>query len=206
MLVSHNMAAINALCSRCVILNSGGIEFDGPTDKATARYYAESLNVDSGSDLSNRRREGSGKARFTSVVVQPLDSAGRPLEVPYPGCDLSIDVEVECTSSFGSAHLAIIIYDSTGYRVVDTNTAQKGQFVSMKSGQIARANFHLRELLLKPGRYLVGLWLGREATEVIDHIEHAASLDVMESEETSRHVIVFPGIYLCRFENRITIQ
>src|SRR6202012_322990 len=44
MLVSHNMAAINALCSRCVILNAGGIEFDGTTDKATARYYAESLN------------------------------------------------------------------------------------------------------------------------------------------------------------------
>src|SRR6266851_9903610 len=26
-LVSHNMAAINALCSRCVIVNSGGVEF-----------------------------------------------------------------------------------------------------------------------------------------------------------------------------------
>src|SRR5204862_1113784 len=40
--VSHNMAAINALCSRCVILNEGGVEFDGSTDKATTRYYAES--------------------------------------------------------------------------------------------------------------------------------------------------------------------
>src|ERR1700694_4286516 len=31
-LVSHNMAAINALCSRCVILDRGGVEFDGPAD------------------------------------------------------------------------------------------------------------------------------------------------------------------------------
>src|SRR3984893_1276535 len=53
-LVSHNMAAINALCSRCIILNSGGVEFDGPTDKATARYYADSLSISSGSDLSTR--------------------------------------------------------------------------------------------------------------------------------------------------------
>src|SRR5207237_6382731 len=30
-LVSHNMAAINALCSRCVILSGGSVEFDGPT-------------------------------------------------------------------------------------------------------------------------------------------------------------------------------
>src|SRR6202040_301163 len=89
-LVSHNMAAVNALCSRCVIMNSGGVEFDGPTDRATARYYAESMNMGSGSDLSDRRREGSGKARFTSVFIRPLDAAGRVLEVAMPGCDLNI--------------------------------------------------------------------------------------------------------------------
>src|SRR2546429_6060017 len=44
-LVSHNMAAINALCSRCIILDKGGVEFDGSTSEATARYYAESLNT-----------------------------------------------------------------------------------------------------------------------------------------------------------------
>jgi lipopolysaccharide transport system ATP-binding protein len=205
-LVSHNMAAINALCSRCVILNVGGVEFDGPTDKAAARYYAESLNISSGSDLSARRREGSGKARFTSISIQPLDPVGRPLDVAFPGCNLSIDIEIECKSDFVPANLAIIICDSNGYRVVDTNTAQKGQFVSMRTGQVARANFQLREVLLKPGKYLVGLWLGREAMEIIDYVEHATNFDVMESEETSRHVIVFPGVYLCRFDNSVTIQ
>ena len=205
-LVSHNMAAINALCSRCLILNAGGVEFDGPTDKATARYYAESLSIASGSDLSGRRREGSGKARFTSISIRPLDSAGRPLEVAYPGCDLSIDIEVECISSFAPANLAIVICDSSGYRVVDTNTAQKGQFVSMRTGEVAKANFRLREVLLRPGKYLVGLWLGREAMEIIDYIEHATNFDVIEGEETSQHVIVFPGVYLCRFDNSVTIR
>ena len=205
-LVSHNMAAINALCSRCVILNLGGVEFDGPTDKATARYYAESLSISSDSDLSARQREGSGKARFTSMRIQPLDSLGRPVELAYPGCDLSIDVELQCESNFAPANLAIIFYDSSGFRVVDTNTAQKGEFVSLRSGQIATAHFLLREVLLRPGKYFLGLWLGREEMEIIDHIEHAATLDVMESEETSQHVIIFPGVYLCRFENSVTIQ
>jgi lipopolysaccharide transport system ATP-binding protein len=200
------MAAINALCSRCVILNAGGVEFDGPTDQATSRYYAESMNMGSGSDLSDRRREGSGKARFTSVFVQPLDAAGRALEVALPGCDLSITVKLQCETSFAHANLALIFYDSNGYRVIDTNTAQKGEFVTLRAGQIGRATFHLREVLLRPGRYLVGLWLGREAMEIIDHIEHAATLDVVEGEESSQHVIVFPGLYLCRFEHNVTIQ
>src|ERR1700744_1148017 len=44
-LVSHSMAAINSLCSRCVILASGATAFDGATSEATSRYYSESLNI-----------------------------------------------------------------------------------------------------------------------------------------------------------------
>jgi lipopolysaccharide transport system ATP-binding protein len=204
-LVSHSMAAINALCSRCIILDKGGTEFDGSAAEATARYYAESLNIIDGSDLSARPRNGNGKARFTAICVQPLDSAGRPLEVAYPGCDLSIDIELQCESDFAHSNLAVIFYDSSGYRVIDTNTAQKGEFVSLEAGQTARANFLLREVLLRPGKYLVGLWLGRDTLEIIDDIEHATSLDFVEGDETSRHSVVFPGTYLCRFEENVSI-
>jgi lipopolysaccharide transport system ATP-binding protein len=205
-LVSHSMAAINALCSRCIILDRGGVEFDGSTTEATARYYAESLEIVDRSDLSTLPRKGNGKARFTSIFIQPLDPAGRPLNVAYPGCDLSVDVELVCESDFAHSNLAIIFYDSTGYRVIDTNTAQKGEFVSLRAGQTAKANFLLREVLLRPGKYLVGMWLGRDTLETIDDIEHAATLDFAESDETSRHSTVFPGTYLCRFENKISIN
>jgi len=204
-LVSHNMAAINALCSRCIILNQGGVEFDGPTADATQRYYAEALNIVDGADLASRPHEGTGAGRFTLVRIQALDEFGRPLPVAYPGCNLSIDVEVQCESNFAHANVAIIFYDSNGYRVVDTNIAQKGEFVSMRAGQVARANFLLREVLLKPGKYLVGLWLGRGGIGTIDHIEHATTVDFAEGEETNRHPVLFPGIYLCRFEHNVAI-
>jgi hypothetical protein len=89
--------------------------------------------------------------------------------------------------------------------VIDTNTAQKGEFVSLQAGQTARANFLLREVLLRPGKYLVGLWLGRPAMETIDDVEHATTVDFVEGEETSRHYIVFPGTYLCRFEQNVSV-
>jgi len=91
-----------------------------------------------------------------------------------------------------------------GFRVIDTNTAQKGEFVSLRAGQKARAHFLLRDVLLKPGKYFIGLWLGRHNMETIDHVEHAVTVDIVEGEETSRHVVIFPGTYLCRFENHIT--
>jgi lipopolysaccharide transport system ATP-binding protein len=205
-LVSHNMGAINTLCSRCIILRGGSVEFDGRTDEATSRYYAESLQLESGSDLTRRGREGTGKARFKAISIQPLSPSGDVIEHAYPGCSLSVDVTVECQVRFAESNLAVVFYDSSGYRVIDTNTAQKNEFVSLSPGQTARANFLLREVLLRPGKYFVGLWLGRDTLETIDHIEHAITIDFLESEETSRHSRIFPGTYLCRFENSVRIS
>jgi lipopolysaccharide transport system ATP-binding protein len=206
-LVSHNMAAINALSSRVVMMKDGGIVFDGPASEATARYYSESLEVaESGASLLDRVREGNGKARFSAVSLHALSPAGERLDVAYPGCDLAIEFEMDCRSDISGANAAIIFYDMNGYRVIDTNTAQKGEFVNMAAGQKARGHFLLHDVLLKPGKYFVGLWLGRDTMETIDHMEFAMTLDVVESEETSHHVVIFPGVYLCRFENKINIS
>lgn len=60
--VSHNINAINALCSRVVLLSKGGVEADGPTTDVTTQYYAEVLRVPSNlSGLEHRVRTGSGK-------------------------------------------------------------------------------------------------------------------------------------------------
>jgi lipopolysaccharide transport system ATP-binding protein len=205
-LVSHNMAAINSLCSRCVILDSGGVEFDGSTDRATAHYYAGTVNANEGSDLSAASREGEGEARFTSLSVRSLDHEGRRLEVPYAGCTLEIDIQLQCNMDFSHANLAIIFYDSNGYRLLDANTAQKGEFLSMRAGQTATAKFVLKDLLLRPGHYLVGLWLGREGAGVVDHIEHARHLDFADGEETSGYSRLYPGKYLCRFEQSVSVS
>src|SRR5258708_4869192 len=207
-LVSHNMAAINALCSRCVLLERGGIAFDGSTAAATARDYAESMKVGNrGEDLLQRpRAEENGKARFSSIAIQPLSADGEELGAAYPGCNLRIDIELECMRSFVDCNVAVIFYDMNGFRVIDTNSGQKGQFVSLNAGQKGRACFLLREVLLKPGTYFVGLWLGRDGIEALDHIEHAVTVDIIENEETSQHSVIYPGGYLCRFENNFTVS
>ena len=206
-LVSHNMAAINALSSRVVMLKDGGIVFDGEPAEATARYYTESLDIaESGARLLDMPREGNGKAHFSSITIQATNQSDERVEVAHPGCDLDIEVELECRSQIADCNVAIIFYDMNGFRVIDTNTAQKGEFVSMAAGQKARVRFLLHDLLLKPGKYFVGLWIGRYSMEIVDHIEQAVTLDVMEGEETARHGITYPGIYLCRFENRVTIH
>jgi hypothetical protein len=77
-----------------------------------------------------------------------------------PGSRLRIETRIVCAAPVDSANVGITIYDAGGYRLVDANTAMQGRFVSMQPGDEARVEFTLDDVRLKPGTYLVGLWMG----------------------------------------------
>ena len=64
----------------------------------------------------------------------------------------------------------------------------------------------LDDVRLKPGTYLVGLWMGRTNVEDIDGILYAATLAVEPDPQQLRHSEQFPGAYLCAFEHSIAIS
>jgi hypothetical protein len=59
----------------------------------------------------------------------------------------------------------------------------------------------MREALLKPGTYTLGLWVGSQA-ETIDHIEPATSFTVLTYSEGQRHEH-YPGPYIPSFSVRL---
>ncbi len=70
--VSHNMSTIRALCSRCIVLNHGCLEFDGNVEEAISSYIQSSFNTQNICDLSNRKRKTSlslyAKANTIEVI------------------------------------------------------------------------------------------------------------------------------------------
>ena len=204
--VSHNMGAVNTLCSRCILLETGRLVIDGATPKVAAVYHAQSADaVWRDSDLRTAPRVGTGKAIFTSIALQPMTGDGSMLDAAYTGCDLEIDLTIEARQDLPASNVAVIIYDSGGYRLIDVNTARKGEFLTLKAGEVARVRFCLAQLLLRPGIYFVGLWIGRQEIEEIDHIEHAGTIEIAASTADNKSSIPFPGTYLCRFEESISI-
>jgi len=86
--VSHDLAAVEKLCARAILLDAGRCRADGPTAQTIAEYQATVIEVAS-VDLSTRKdRRGAGQVRFTKV--QTLDEnckeqgvflSGKPLRV-----------------------------------------------------------------------------------------------------------------------------
>ena len=203
--VSHSMAAITALCPRVIMLRGGKIALDGPSSEVTGSFYSEILGrVDRHGDLSAVPRVGTGKARFKSISLRPVSADGSPLDFIESGCDLVIETDIQAHAGLPESNVAVIIYDSAGYRLIDINLNQRGENLRLGGGEGACVRFRLRQVLLKPATYMVGLWIGRDAIEEIDAIDCAATFTVAPNSDAQMHSTVFPGPYLCDFESSVS--
>jgi hypothetical protein len=201
------MGAVVSLCSRALLLDAGHLILDSDPITVAARYQATLAAAPAEpTDLSTAEHFGSGKARFVALRFIPERRDGTTREVMCPGSRLRIETRIVCSVAVDSANVGITIYDASGYRLVDANTAMQGRFVSMQPGDEATVSFSLDDVRLKPGTYLVGLWIGRGNVEDIDGILYAATLEVEPDPQQLEHSEQFPGSYLCAFQHSVVIQ
>jgi lipopolysaccharide transport system ATP-binding protein len=98
--VSHNMAAVNNLCRRGLVLERGRIAYAGTQTEAVARYLTSS-RAGARSLRDRTDRAGSGEVRVVAVEVR--DAAGRALDVVASGQDVDICLHYEASPDFHSA-------------------------------------------------------------------------------------------------------
>jgi lipopolysaccharide transport system ATP-binding protein len=205
--VSHNMGAVVSLCSRALLLDAGRLVLEADPITVAAKYQATLTAAPSATtDLVGAEHFGSGKARFVALRFVPERRDGTTREMMCPGSRLRVETRIVCSAPVDSANVGITIYDASGYRLIDANTAMQGRFVSMQPGDEARVEFTLDDLRLRPGTYLVGLWMGRGNVEDIDGILYAATLEVEPDPQHLQHSEQFPGSYLCAFQHSVVIE
>jgi lipopolysaccharide transport system ATP-binding protein len=66
--VSHNMSAVNRLCSKVILMNSGKVEHIGPTANAIG-LYSTSQSKKATSIDAMKERAGSGELRYTKITT-----------------------------------------------------------------------------------------------------------------------------------------
>jgi lipopolysaccharide transport system ATP-binding protein len=105
--VSHNMAAVQGLCSRVCLLSAGQIVAEGVPAEVVRRYFAET-SQDSSASLEERQdRQGTGKIRFVTVGI--VNDGGRPIETALCGQDIGIVVAYRTRDRQPVSHLDIHI-------------------------------------------------------------------------------------------------
>jgi lipopolysaccharide transport system ATP-binding protein len=176
LLVSHNMAAIQGLCSRAYLLRAGHIVAEGVPMEVVRSYLAESSLAARTSLEEREDRQGTGDIRFVSVGI--VDDEGRPIDTALSGQDIGIVVSyrshVDRPIVRGDFHVAF--YTSVGQFMFNCSSEGSGNGLDVlpASGEVM---CQIPELPLAPGRYGLNLCLTVEG-EVLDWVQQAGHLGV----------------------------
>jgi lipopolysaccharide transport system ATP-binding protein len=164
--VSHNLPAVRAMCTRCILLQAGRLTGDGATAGIVDRYLEQG-----GIEGVAGRVDFPPSAASPRMVSATLHCAGEVSNTLPMGADLAIDVHYESRVPLLVPRVGVVIFGSNGEPLINANNRyQKSpRFAEPRGAGVFRVD--LGPLYLAPGRYLVSLYIGDDAvdTHVADH-------------------------------------
>jgi homopolymeric O-antigen transport system ATP-binding protein len=173
--VSHNMAAVESLCSTAYLLEKGRLVASGVT-KTVIDAYLSSIPALCKTPLEHRTdREGSGRLRFTDIEFR--SDEGVPTEVVQAGKTLLISVAYTSTSdTVKNVEISIDIYTQNGqYMLMLDNEMVGADFESVPG--VGRFSCRVECFPLSPGQYNITLFC-RANGVIVDWVQQAALLTV----------------------------
>ncbi|MBA2725454.1 MAG: ABC transporter ATP-binding protein, partial [Actinobacteria bacterium] len=174
--VSHNLAAVSALCSRAVLIEKGEVALDGSVEAAIS-HYLRSTETSSGNLSSVDRREGIGPLRFD--LIRLTDGDGREGEAFPSGGPLRINLSYTSNDRGTRALIfQVFVHSLTGERVLGCSNRWAASHGRNKPGNVS---CFIPRLPLVPGEYVVDIVCKRDR-EILDHIWSATRLTVVEGD------------------------
>jgi lipopolysaccharide transport system ATP-binding protein len=180
--VSHNMTAVQALCTRALMLKNGRISDSGTATEVVSRYLA-SVAAGSGAgqkscvDLSRHPNRG-GSSRPILEELRITSNGSPTVQVPV-GASLTFEIRFALANDYPALSGVVFICRPDGQRVVMGHSRINSQveITGVRQG-VLRANFP--EISLVPGSYRIDLAIV-SSDEIFDYIEHAAEISLVAS-------------------------
>lgn len=179
--VSHNMSAIENLCSRVLWIDNGQLHQDGEAKEVIAAYMATFAEAsDQQLDLRHiQARRGSGHIQYTKIEF--LDAERKPLDVIRSGDRLVIRLHYEAKKQLVNLIFGVEIYTPLGTAVAQVHTYNDGVEIPLIAPGHGYIEVEIRELNLMHGRYHLTLEIANYGRVYHDVLQHCVVLDVKES-------------------------
>ena len=175
--VSHNMAAVFALCPRSILLDTGCVIADGPTQQV-ADQYIQTISKVADIPLAERVDE-IGDQTLKFVAFELRDSEGRSIPCAYSGQDVVIALKYDSQVDRGlkDVYVYMVINGSRfGEPLFQLSTGITGSnFKEMPSGGTILCT--IPHLPLRPGKYYFSLF-GKVGSKDTNWIPNAGTLEV----------------------------
>jgi len=197
--VSHNMAAVQALCTRGIFLQNGSIWTDSTASDSISAYLRVLEQAVSQDLLGRTDRRGSGQVKLFRVEIsagsgdRSMLATGRPAQFSF--YLTAMDPRTSCVFT---------IYDDFGQPLATFNSAVRAPDDSRDAALEKMLICYIDELPLVPGRYRVNVAITSDG-QLQDHIEAAAFFEVEQGALRGRPVIKGKGYGRVCLQHRWTL-
>jgi lipopolysaccharide transport system ATP-binding protein len=173
--VSHNMGAIEALCSKAVYLFEGVLKAIGDPDELVKQYLINT-RVDQGLDANPVRLNGGLELRRFDLSPSSVKNGGQ----------LRFRIVLHAEEPVRLTDLSVLIYSSQGVRVAILDLRPWGLPVNMSANDTWHVEGDVAMLPLVEGEYRLGIYanIGKIDEDVFD----LATLTVVGHNGQSDHV------------------
>ncbi len=179
--VSHNLAAVENLCTRALWLEQGQLQEDGPATHVIQSYMATFTSSDERvRDLRDiPDRQGTGDLRFTKVEFLGPDRT--PLAAIRSGDSLVIRLHFEVHRPLTHPTFAADLHTFLGTLAAQVSTQNDGYTISLLPSGPGYIDLAIECLPLAPGRYSLSLLATDHGGTWADHLQHCTSFEILPS-------------------------
>jgi lipopolysaccharide transport system ATP-binding protein len=179
--VSHNMAAVENLCTRGIWIDQGRLKLDGPTREVIEAYMGTFSDGSAGTaDLANAEsRRGSGKIRYTGVQFLRTDRQLQP--ITRSGDAVVIRMHYRANTRVTNASFGFKLTTEFGTLVTETSTWHHNLDVAAVAEGEGYIDLEIDCLNLLPGRYYLSPAITSNGANFDDIVENGAHLEVGDS-------------------------
>ena len=178
--VSHNMAAVESLCNRCLFISEGKLGGDGKPEDLIAKYLASEAVPEHASRVLTKHSGRPGGLRSTMQRVNLRSQNGLSASAIRMGEGLSIEVEFAGEKRF-RPYISITLKNNFGVPVFTASTREQNQYQADESIHAGVITCRLRNLPLVHGTYSLDLFLTEEYA-LVDAVYDAISFEVHEAD------------------------
>lgn len=198
--VSHNMAAVENLCSRGVVLHFGELQYDGRA-KDAIQYYLNSLSTRSGTghvvDLDDVGERTSRQAPLLRRI-EFLTGDDEPLNEGLPiGSPLKMKVHFDLLKPTSNFNVGIGFNNNYGQRIFTAHSVFEPHRWTNECVGRQTMVCQIPSFTLMPGEYAIKVWLEVNSSEA-DAIEDAVKLRVLDSDFYGTGKVPWNGAFVLK--------
>jgi lipopolysaccharide transport system ATP-binding protein len=175
--VSHDMGAIQSLCSRCIVLSEGQVIFDGATQTAVAKYLSV-FQQPTENLVARSDRVGTQEIVFSSIEVK--DAEGNSVDVVCSGQEMYFSLKYHEKENTGIARnlvLNIYLTSDSGVRLLQLSSRYSSS-VPDNIPSTGSIDCRIKHLPLLPGSYWISIAC-KDNTTMLDYVENAFQLTIV---------------------------